>query len=132
MTNKEEFEIWGRYLSSKRLNDIKDNIKRSPTTDDVRNPFQRDCDRITYSYPFRRLQDKTQVIPLPVIDFVHTRLTHSLEVATVGRSLGTLIEDYLLNKKIIAQDKLGSIPSIVTAACLAHDIGNPPFGHSGE
>jgi dGTPase len=107
-------------------------VQRDSRVDDLRNPFQRDCDRITYSYPFRRLQDKTQVIPLPVIDFVHTRLTHSLEVATVGRSLGTLVESHLLSKGILEEGARGNIPSIVSAAGLAHDIGNPPFGHSGE
>ena len=104
MNKSEEIEIWGKYLSCKRLNEIKISGGDVVEGDGPRNPFQRDCDRITYSYPFRRLQDKTQVIPLPVIDFVHTRLTHSLEVATVGRSLGTLLENYLLKREILSSN----------------------------
>lgn len=132
MTIQDEAKNWDKLLSCKRLNDVKDKKEINECSDDPRNPFQRDCDRITYSYPFRRLQDKTQVIPLPVIDFVHTRLTHTLEVATVGRSLGKLLENYLVKKKVLVIDKCGNIPAIVAAACLSHDIGNPPFGHSGE
>jgi dGTPase len=100
-----------------------------------RSEFERDVDRIIFSHPFRRLQDKTQVVPLPEHDFVHTRLTHSLEVSSVGRSMGkkagsVLLERYpvLRSAGISAHD----IGSVVAAACLAHDIGNPPFGHSGE
>lgn len=132
MTTLEEIQIWKKLLSCNRINDIKNQTLRAACVDDPRNAFQRDCDRITYSYPFRRLQDKTQVIPLPVIDFVHTRLTHSLEVATVGRSLGKLLENHLVAKKILEIDDRGNIPAIIAGACLAHDIGNPPFGHSGE
>lgn len=128
MKNK---DLWDKLLSPKRINDIKSNDE-SKLKKDVRNPFERDSDRIIYSYPFRRLQDKTQVIPLPIIDFVHTRLTHTLEVATVGRSLGKIIEEFLLKEKDIDETQLGHIPAILNAACLAHDIGNPPFGHSGE
>ncbi len=127
-----EKKIWLNLLSCKRQSEILSGKLEIKCKIEPRNHFERDCDRITYSYPFRRLQDKTQVIPLPEVDFVHTRLTHSLEVATVGRSLGRLLETELLDKKIIDQSKKGDIPSIVTAACLAHDIGNPPFGHSGE
>lgn len=98
-----------------------------------RSVFQRDYDRIVYCSAFRRLQDKAQVFPLSKSDFVRTRLTHSLEVSCVGRSLGTevgakLQENGSLPKGIGAAD----IGNIVAAACLAHDIGNPPFGHSGE
>lgn len=129
----EEKETWKKLLSSNRINDLK---KVKTTSEqhqsDIRNPFERDSDRIIYSYPFRRLQDKTQVIPLPIIDFVHTRLTHTLEVATVGRSLGKLIEEFLLEKEHIDTSQLNHIPTIIYSACLAHDIGNPPFGHSGE
>ncbi len=101
---------------------------------DGRSQFQRDFDRIVFSSAFRRLQDKTQVFPLPESDFVHTRLTHSLEVSCVGRSLGTLVGSKILSrypalKKEYAHFHFGEI---VAAACLAHDIGNPPFGHSGE
>ena len=101
---------------------------------DGRSQFQKDFDRVVFSSAFRRLQDKTQVFPLPESDFVHTRLTHSLEVSCVGRSLGTLAGSKILDrypelKKNYAHFHFGEI---VAAACLAHDIGNPPFGHSGE
>ncbi len=132
MKKQDEIFIWEKLLSCKRLNEILHGTSEVTCRTEPRNPFERDCDRITYSYPFRRLQDKTQVIPLPVLDFVHTRLTHTLEVATVGRSLGRLLEKQLLDKGIINDDKKGDIPAILSAACLAHDIGNPPFGHSGE
>lgn len=101
--------------------------------DDIRSEFQRDYDRIIFSSPFRRLQNKTQVFPLPGSVFVHNRLTHSLEVASVGRSLGNLayarIQDRLdtTDKKLVRE-----IDTVVATACLAHDLGNPPFGHSGE
>lgn len=101
----------------------------------TRSEFEVDFDRIIFSYPFRRLQDKTQVVPLPEHDFVHTRLTHSLEVSSVGRSLGKITGTYVLNKHPELQ-QLGYSESdfgaIVAAACLTHDIGSPPFGHSGE
>ena len=100
---------------------------------DDRSEFQRDYDRLIFSAPFRRLQNKTQVFPLPGSIFVHNRLTHSLEVSCVGRSLGNEIAKNLLAHKIELQDThLSEIGSIVAAACLAHDMGNPPFGHSGE
>lgn len=100
-----------------------------------RSIFERDFDRIVFSAPFRNLQDKTQVFPLPEDDFVHTRLTHSLEVASVGRSLGKTAGEILLEKyPEIAGANLGAsdIGAIVSAAALTHDIGNPPFGHAGE
>ena len=100
---------------------------------DDRSEFQRDYDRLIFSAPFRRLQNKTQVFPLPGSIFVHNRLTHSLEVSCVGRSLGNEIAKDLLSRKLELQDThLSEIGSIVAAACLAHDMGNPPFGHSGE
>ena len=100
---------------------------------DDRSEFQRDYDRLIFSAPFRRLQNKTQVFPLPGSIFVHNRLTHSLEVSCVGRSLGNEIAKELLSHKLELQDThLSEIGSIVAAACLAHDMGNPPFGHSGE
>ena len=101
---------------------------------DGRSQFQRDFDRIVFSPAFRRLQDKTQVFPLPESDFVHTRLTHSLEVSCVGRSLGSLVGEKILTKDKKLAKKYTSVHfgEIVAAACLAHDIGNPPFGHSGE
>jgi len=98
-----------------------------------RSEFQRDYDRLIFSAPFRRLQNKTQVFPLPGSVFVHNRLTHSLEVSSVGRSLGNDSAKALLEKHPELQDSfLPEIGSIVSAACLAHDLGNPPFGHSGE
>lgn len=97
-----------------------------------RTQFQRDYDRLIFSSPFRRLQDKTQVFPLPGSVFVHNRLTHSLEVASVGRSLGNNISQKLLDAKLGNPDLVGEIGAVVAAACLAHDLGNPPFGHSGE
>lgn len=110
-----------------------DDIKSKPTLDG-RSQFQKDFDRIVFSPAFRRLQDKTQVFPLPESDFVHTRLTHSLEVAVVGRSLGNLVGEVILQRHSELRDKFSKFHfgEIVAAACLAHDIGNPPFGHSGE
>ena len=104
-------------------------------TDLQRSQFERDFDRIIFSAPFRNLQDKTQVFPLPENDFVHTRLTHSLEVSSVGRSLGKSAGKFLLDKyPELAAKKLQpfDIGGIVATAALAHDIGNPPFGHAGE
>ncbi|WP_298612497.1 deoxyguanosinetriphosphate triphosphohydrolase [uncultured Odoribacter sp.] len=99
-----------------------------------RSQFQRDYDRLIFSSPFRRLQNKTQVFPLPGNIFVHNRLTHSLEVASVGRSLGNKIAQFLKQNKIKMENPelLEEIGTIVSSACLAHDLGNPPFGHSGE
>lgn len=131
-----EKERWEKLLSCRRQKELKSGKAASiecADDKDPRNPFQRDCDRITYSYPFRRMQNKTQVIPRPEIDFIHTRLTHSLEVATVGRSMGKLVEKFLENRNTLPDGyQSGSLSAVVAAACLAHDIGNPPFGHSGE
>ncbi|MGM0647884.1 MAG: deoxyguanosinetriphosphate triphosphohydrolase [Bacteroidota bacterium] len=99
---------------------------------DQRRPFQRDFDRIVFSSAFRRLQDKTQVFPIPKSDFVHNRLTHSLEVSSVGRSLGSACGNIVLKKEALKDIHPESFGDIVAAACLAHDVGNPPFGHSGE
>ena len=100
---------------------------------DDRTEFQRDYDRLIFSAPFRRLQNKTQVFPLPGSVFVHNRLTHSLEVSCVGRSLGNDVANQLLKKHPdLVDSHISEIGSIVSAACLAHDLGNPPFGHSGE
>ncbi|MDR0545081.1 MAG: deoxyguanosinetriphosphate triphosphohydrolase [Odoribacteraceae bacterium] len=96
-----------------------------------RSQFQRDYDRMIFSSPFRRLQNKTQVFPLPGNVFVHNRLTHSLEVASVGRSLGAKIAQYAKDRGN-RSDVIEEIGTIVSTACLAHDLGNPPFGHSGE
>ncbi len=122
---------WNKLLSNKLLGDA---ASSEIKLNDGRSQFQRDFDRIVFSSAFRRLQDKTQVFPLPENDFVHTRLTHSLEVSCVGRSLGTLVGDKILKRNKELARKYSSIHfgEIVAAACLAHDIGNPPFGHSGE
>jgi len=95
-----------------------------------RTQFQRDFDRLIFSSPFRRLQNKTQVFPLPGSIFVHNRLTHSLEVASVGRSLGNNLTRKLKDDSL--PELFEEIGYVVAAACLAHDMGNPPFGHSGE
>ena len=121
---------WKLLLSHSRLGIHEENSRND---DAARSQFQRDYDRIIFSSPFRRLQNKTQVFPLPGSIFVHNRLTHSLEVASVGRSLGNIIANGLLHKNInIHPSVLDGIGSIVSTACLAHDLGNPPFGHSGE
>ncbi len=100
----------------------------------ARTPFQRDHDRVLFSGAFRRLADKTQVFPLPWDDHVHSRLTHSLEVASIGRSLGTLVGGRVLERTPALADALAArdFGDCVAAACLAHDLGNPPFGHVGE
>ena len=119
---------WNLLLSPKRLG-----LEEEKKPQDVRSQFQRDYDRIIFSSPFRRLQNKTQVFPLPGSIFVHNRLTHSLEVASVGRSLGNMLANGLQERKIdVSPHLLESIGTIVSSACLAHDLGNPPFGHSGE
>ncbi|MCK9424893.1 MAG: deoxyguanosinetriphosphate triphosphohydrolase [Ignavibacteriaceae bacterium] len=124
---------WEKLLSTKILGYDKNEQKNNDSYDG-RSAFQKDFDRVVFSSAFRRLQDKTQVFPLPESDFVHTRLTHSLEVSCVGRSLGNLVGEKIINrhpglKKNFTKFHFGEI---VAAACLAHDIGNPPFGHSGE
>lgn len=111
--------------------------KSATYTDALRTSFLRDYDRIIFSSAFRRLQNKTQVFPLPGPVFVHNRLTHSLEVASVGRSLGKAVGDALAAKYPDAGEDFREfykyeLPSVIAAGCLAHDIGNPPFGHSGE
>jgi dGTPase len=100
----------------------------------ARTPFQRDYDRVLFSGAFRRLADKTQVFPLPYDDHVHSRLTHSLEVASIGRSLGTLVGDGVLRREPALSREIDArdFGDCVSAACLAHDLGNPPFGHVGE
>lgn len=97
-----------------------------------RSRFEQDYDRIIFSQPFRRLQDKTQVFPLPEDDFVHTRLTHSLEVSSVGRSMGKIAGEWIIKEYHLNAINDQDIGAIVGAASLAHDLGNPPFGHSGE
>ena len=119
---------WTQLLSTKRFGMEAYHAKRP----DDRSEFQRDYDRLIFSAPFRRLQNKTQVFPLPGSVFVHNRLTHSLEVACVGRSLGTSVAHRLQTRDAVVSPFLEEIGAIVSAACLAHDLGNPPFGHSGE
>ncbi len=121
---------WNQIISTTRLGQeqlVKKDNKHSRTQ------FQRDYDRIIFSSPFRRMQNKTQVFPLPGSVFVHNRLTHSLEVASVGRSLGSMFVEKAENDRMEIENPLfQEIGSVVSAACLAHDMGNPPFGHSGE
>lgn len=125
---------WENLLSLKRYGDTNKRLRKEQN--ETRLGFEVDYDRIIFSAAFRSLQDKTQVIPLSKTDFVHTRLTHSLEVAVVGRSLGRLVGQQLLQKHPHLETTLGykfnDFGAIVAAAALAHDIGNPPFGHSGE
>ena len=119
---------WEQLLSNKRFGQ-----EKAPHREDDRSEFQRDFDRLIFSAPFRRLQNKTQVFPLPGSIFVHNRLTHSLEVSSVGRSLGNDVSRLLLERHPqLEKTHLTEMGSIVSAACLAHDLGNPPFGHSGE
>lgn len=122
---------WEYLLSQKRLG--KDYIEKAYNSK-ARTVFQKDYDRIVFSSAFRRLQNKTQVFPMPKSDYVRNRLTHSLETASVGRSLGNLVGEFVLNKdeKLSETYDFSDFGAIVSAACLAHDIGNPPFGHSGE
>lgn len=122
---------WSNCYSERRSGTSKS--KEIPRTE-----YQRDYDRLIFASSFRRLQNKTQVFPLPGSTFVHNRLTHSLEVASVGRSLGKIIGDHISEHTIASEDTLSKefykydLSNVVGAACLAHDIGNPAFGHSGE
>ena len=126
MNNKMD---WQQLISNCRLGQE----HRHPERHDDRTEFKRDYDRLIFSAPFRRLQNKTQVFPLPGSVFVHNRLTHSLEVASVGMSLGNDVARLLCAKNADFIDTLvPEIGQIVASACLAHDLGNPPFGHSGE
>ncbi|MEQ8478678.1 deoxyguanosinetriphosphate triphosphohydrolase [Fulvivirga sp.] len=119
---------WEELLSNQRTPEKK--TAHEPS----RSAFEQDYDRIIFSHPFRRLQDKTQVHPLPEHDFVHTRLTHSLEVSSVGRTLGKRVGEIILERHpgLKSSFSIHDFGAIVAAASLAHDIGNPPFGHSGE
>ena len=118
---------WKQLLTPQRTGQPVENVNHNRTE------FQRDYDRLIFSAPFRRMQNKTQVFPLPGAIFVHNRLTHSLEVSSVGRSLGNNIAQKLAENNETDQNKYAEeIGSIVASACLAHDMGNPPFGHSGE
>lgn len=119
---------WPQLLTRQRLG------KNKPEDLDKggRTCFQRDYDRLVFSSPFRRLKDKTQVFSLSKHDYVRTRLIHSLEVSCVGRSLGTLVGHEIIQRHILKDFSASDFGDIVSAACLAHDIGNPPFGHAGE
>jgi dGTPase len=120
---------WNNIISGRRTGE-------SNTNKEIRTDYQRDFDRIIFSSAFRRLQNKTQIFPLPGSTFVHNRLTHSLEVASVGRTLGKLVGHKLIEKNQIENKQYEfykyELQNVVASACLAHDIGNPSFGHSGE
>jgi dGTPase len=118
---------WPDLLSRKRLG-----ADEPPAGSATRTDFQRDFDRIVFSSAFRRMQDKTQIFPLSKIDYVRTRLTHSLETSSVGRSLGTLVGEQIIARRGLDGFEASDFGDICAAACLAHDIGNPPFSHSGE
>lgn len=124
---------WEQLLSLKRYGD---SVKRLRINqDDTRLGFEVDYDRIIFSDSFRSLQDKTQVVPLSKTDFVHTRLTHSLEVSVVARTLGRVVGKHILGKypELVSKGyQTNDFGAIVAAAAISHDIGNPPFGHSGE
>lgn len=125
---------WEQLLSLQKMGVIERRHRKND--DETRLGFERDYDRVIFSAAFRSLQDKTQVIPLSQKSFVHTRLTHSLEVSVVGRSLGKLVGKKVLDNHPDLEKEFGysfnDFGSVVAAASLAHDIGNPPFGHSGE
>ena len=119
-------KMFDRFLTAKRFRDSK------VSATDYRNPFENDFTRVIFSAAFRRLQDKTQVFQLDKGDFVRTRLTHSLEVSSLGRSIGLSVEKRLIEKNLLSEEKAGYIPSVLATAGLVHDLGNPPFGHFGE
>src|SRR5687768_9983733 len=119
---------WRELLSAARLG----RDGKRTVDDPARSQFQRDADRITFSTAFRRLQDKTQVFPLAENDYVRTRLTHTLEVASVARSLGTRVGAAICERHTLSGFHASDFGDIVSAAALAHDLGNPPLGHSGE
>ena len=124
---------WQQLLSLKRSGDTQKRLRNKQ--DETRLGFEVDYDRIIFSDSFRSLQDKTQVVPLSKTDFVHTRLTHSLEVSVVARSLGRIVGEQVLKKHPELTEQgytMNDFGAIVATAALAHDIGNPPFGHSGE
>jgi len=118
--------LFDQFLISRRFRDS------LIAVDDSRNPFENDFTRVIFSSSFRRLQDKTQVFQLDKGDFVRTRLTHSMEVSSLGRSIGLSLENKIIDLGYLSEDKRGMIPSILATAGLVHDLGNPPFGHFGE
>lgn len=117
---------WEKLLSAERLG-----AGSAPSAPE-RTAYQQDYDRIVFTSAFRRMKDKTQVFPLSKSDYVRTRLTHSLEASCVGRSLGTVIGREIIDRHGLDRVDAADFGAIVAAACLAHDIGNPPFGHAGE
>src|ERR1051326_8285891 len=117
---------WNTLFSEARIGD------KNPVRLSDRTNFERDFDRVVFSSAFRRLQDKTQVIPLPESDFVHSRLTHSLEVSCVARSLGKIVGKEIIERYKLKDLHASDFGAVCATAALAHDIGNPPFGHSGE
>jgi dGTPase len=130
---------WPELLSPARLRRFEHGVAAErrpasihPKRASTRSPFQQDADLIVFSAAFRRLQDKTQVQPLSEVGRVRTRLTHSIEVASVGRSLGSAVAYGLGQRRGLDVEQGHAMASVVHAACLAHDIGNPPFGHGGE
>jgi dGTPase len=128
---------WNKLLSEKRIKDLMEfgtarvSEEQGPRSD-PRSEFVRDYDRIVFSTPFRRLQDKAQVFPMEPNDAVRTRLTHSIEVSNVARGLAASVVTWMLEQKHVNQDQGRHIESIAAACGLAHDLGNPPFGHAGE
>jgi len=127
MTNQEISSRWSQLLQPKTF---RNRTAKHPT--DGRNHFEDDYSRLLFSSPFRRLQDKTQVFLLDKSDFLRTRLTHSLEVSTIARSIGSSLQKRLIDEKQLDQTELGRIPALLAAASIVHDLGNPPFGHFGE
>ena len=128
---KNATEHWGRLFNAQRLG----SDKQAPVQDSARTSFHKDYDRLVFSHSFRQLNQKTQVHPLTNQLGIHTRLTHSLEVSCIGRSLGMMAAEKLHDKLpngLPANVSPADVGVIVQAACLAHDIGNPPFGHAGE
>lgn len=120
---------WDKLLSGVRLRD-EEVMEREP--DDKRNDFDDDFSRLIFSSSVRRLQDKAQVFPLDNSDFVRTRLTHSYEVSTIGRSIGISVEGQLIKEDKLDKKHRGEISSLLAVAGLVHDLGNPPYGHFGE
>jgi len=118
---------WRKLLSRHRLGS-----QQAVSAHNTRTDFQRDFDRIVFSSAFRRMQDKTQVFPLSRVDYIRTRLTHSLEASSIGRSLGTQVGEEVIARHQLEDFQASDFGDICAAACLGHDIGNPPFGHSGE
>jgi dGTPase len=122
--------LWNQLLNPARLGEKKQAAGAEISED--RNPYEMDYGRILFSNPFRRLHNKTQVFPMPENDHVHSRLTHSLEVANVGQTLGKMVGRRICRVKELHPWQPEHFGQIVATACLAHDIGNPPFGHHGE